>query len=178
MGETIPPHEELFFDANAKLDEQKRSNRELELSFSLVIATKPNVAKYSASGTVTLEGDMKDIAKKLETNPKTNIPQILFTVYQHIFSSIYLLSAVLKTPYPPPDLLHPMQEKIQIIAQGSGTQTSERQLDKSSEPLEAVIDSEALTRTTGDPNAANEKPIVQTQAQDAGDEGKAEQSVA
>jgi hypothetical protein len=62
-----------------------------------------------------MEGSAQDIKKKLEVNPKTKIPQILFTVYQHVFSAIYMLSSILNTPYPPPDLLHPMQEKIQIL---------------------------------------------------------------
>jgi len=60
-------------------------------------------------------GKPDDIKKKLEINPKTKIPQILFTIYQHVFNSIYMLSANLNTPYPPPDLLHPMAEKIQIL---------------------------------------------------------------
>jgi hypothetical protein len=64
---------------------------------------------------VTLEGSSADIQKKLEANPKTKIPQILFTVYQHVFNSIYILASILNTPYPPPDLLHPMAEKIQIL---------------------------------------------------------------
>jgi len=63
---------------------------------------------------VTITGKQADLKKKLEVNPKTNIPQILFTVYQHVFNSIYMLSSVLNAPYPPPDLLHPMAEKIQI----------------------------------------------------------------
>jgi hypothetical protein len=67
------------------------------------------------TGTVTLEGNAQDIKKRLEVNPKTKIPQILFTVYQHAFSSIYTLSSILNAPYPPPDLLHPMQERIQIF---------------------------------------------------------------
>ncbi|MCX8153508.1 MAG: hypothetical protein N3E52_03635 [Candidatus Bathyarchaeota archaeon] len=71
--------------------------------------------KYSTTGVVTLEGAPADIKKKLEANPKTNIPQILFTVYQHVFNSIYILASILNTPYPPPDLLHPMAEKIQIL---------------------------------------------------------------
>lgn len=50
------------------------------------------------------------------------IPQILFTVYQHVFNSIYMLSSILNTPYPPPDLLHPMAEKIQIISTPSQSQ--------------------------------------------------------
>ncbi|MCW4007946.1 MAG: hypothetical protein NWF09_04545 [Candidatus Bathyarchaeota archaeon] len=79
------------------------------------ITTKPNVVKYSTAGVVTLEGAPADVKKKLEANPKTNIPQILFTVYQHVFNSIYILASILNTPYPPPDLLHPMAEKIQIL---------------------------------------------------------------
>jgi hypothetical protein len=107
--------EELFFDINAKLEEQKKGSDQAVLSFQLSITTKPNVVKYTVMGTVTLEGSTLDIKKRLEVNPKTKIPQILFTVYQHVFSSIYILSSILNTPYPPPDLLHPMQEKIQIL---------------------------------------------------------------
>ena len=82
----------------------------------MAISTKPNVVKYSTTGTVTLVGKADDIKKKLEVNPKTKIPQILFTIYQHVFNSIYMLSSNLSTPYPPPDLLHPMAEKIQILS--------------------------------------------------------------
>jgi hypothetical protein len=100
---------------NAKLEEQKRSGNQVELNFSLFITTKPNIVKYSTSGSVTLEGASADVQKKLAANPKTKIPQILFTVYQHVFNSIYILASILNTPYPPPDLLHPMAEKIQIL---------------------------------------------------------------
>lgn len=108
--------EELFFDVNAKLEEQKRENNQVTLSFNLTISTKPNVVKYNTSGLVTLAGKQDDIKKKLEVNPKTHIPQILFTIYQHVFNSIFILSSNLNTPYPPPDLLHPMAEKIQILS--------------------------------------------------------------
>ena len=108
--------DELFFDVNAKLEEQKRENSQVTLSFNLAISTKPNVVKYSTAGLVILAGKPDDIKKKLEVNPKTHIPQILFTIYQHVFNSIYILSSNLNTPYPPPDLLHPMAEKIQILS--------------------------------------------------------------
>jgi hypothetical protein len=125
--------EEFFFDINAKLEEQKRTSRQATLAFSLSVTTKPSVAKYAATGMLTLEGDAQDISKKLEVNPKTKIPQILFTVYQHVFSSIYLLSSVLDAPYPPPDLLHPMQEKIQILPQSSEHQAPQPQQEKTVE---------------------------------------------
>lgn len=116
--------EELFFDINAKLEEQKKGTNEVTLAFSLAISTKPNVVKYNTSGLVILTGKQDDIKKKLEVNPKTKIPQILFTIYQHVFNSIYILSSNLNTPYPPPDLLHPMAEKIQILS--NITPTSEK----------------------------------------------------
>jgi hypothetical protein len=115
--------EELFFDINAKIEEQKKENNQVTLGFQLAISTKPNVVKYSTAGSVTLTGKPDDIKKKLEVNPKTKIPQILFAIYQHVFSSIYMLSSNLNTPYPPPDLLHPMAEKIQIAANPAPDQT-------------------------------------------------------
>jgi hypothetical protein len=128
--------EEFFFDVNAKLEEQKRTSRQATLAFNLSITTKPSVAKYAATGVLTLEGDSQDINKKLEVNPKTKIPQILFTVYQHVFNSIYLLSSVLDTPYPPPDLLHPMQEKIQILPKSAENQAPQPQQEKTIKPPE------------------------------------------
>jgi hypothetical protein len=106
----------LFFDINAKIEEQKKGTNQVTLNFELAISTKPNVVKYLTTGSVTLVGKPDDIKKKLEVNPKTKIPQILFTIYQHVFNSIYMLSSTLNTPYPPPDLLHPMAEKIQILS--------------------------------------------------------------
>jgi hypothetical protein len=148
---TVPrgPSEDLFFDINAKLDEQKMSSNQAVLSFEISIMTKPNVVKYVVAGTVTLEGNMQDVKKKLEVNPKTKIPQILFTVYQHVFSSIYTLSSILSTPYPPPDLLHPMQEKIQILRAASnneGAQAAKEQETPAKKPP-------AQTTTTSRTNA-------------------------
>lgn len=109
---------------NAKLEERKKETNELLLNFELTISTKPNVVKYSISGNVILIGKSDDIKKKLEVNPKTKVPQLLFTIYQHVFNSIYMLSSNLNTPYPPPDLLHPMAEKIQITSNTSQAQTA------------------------------------------------------
>ena len=113
----------MFFDINAKIEEQKKGTNQVTLNFDLAISTKPNVVKYLTTGSVTLVGKPDDIKKKLEVNPKTKIPQILFTIYQHVFNSIYMLSSTLNTPYPPPDLLHPMAEKIQILSNNPQNQS-------------------------------------------------------
>lgn len=109
------PAEDLFFDINAKLEENKKNTNQVAVGFNLMISTKPSIVKYIIDGTVTLDGPPTEIKKKLEPNPKTKIPQILFTVYQLVFNAIYMLAGVLNTPYPPPDLLHPMAEKIKIL---------------------------------------------------------------
>jgi hypothetical protein len=119
---------------NAKLEEQKKDSNQVTLNFELTISTKPNVVKYSVTGNVSLVGKPDDIKKKLEVNPKTKIPQLLFTIYQHVFNSIYMLSANLNTPYPPPDLLYPMAEKIQII---SGTPQNQLPPEKTEAPAPA-----------------------------------------
>lgn len=148
------PTEDLFFDVNAKLEEQKKGVDQVTLSFSLSISTKPNVVKYSTTGTVAMEGRSEDIKKKLELNPKTNIPQILFAVYQHVFNSIYMLSSILNTPYPPPDLLHPMAEKIQILPvtfeeQAAKGESSDQQAKEPPSQPVAAASEENSQSTTG-----------------------------
>ncbi len=117
------------------MEEQKKGANQVTLNFNLAISTKPNVVKYLTTGSVTMVGKMDDIKKKLEINPKTKIPQILFTIYQHVFNSIYMLSSNLNTPYPPPDLLHPMAEKIQILS--NNVAESQPAPEKSEAPAEA-----------------------------------------
>jgi hypothetical protein len=148
----------LFFDINAKLEEQKKGANQVTLAFELAISTKPNVVKYSTSGVVTLTGKPDDVKKKLEVNPKTNIPQILFTIYQHVFNSIYMLSSTLNTPYPPPDLLHPMAEKIQIL---SGATPTEKEKPPATPPTQAGTPTASPASPSTPPPAAPAAPTAQ-----------------
>jgi len=156
MGQNVSS--EAFFNVNAKLEEQKKTNSQAELTFNLSIETKPNLVKYMVTGIVKLEGNMQDINKRLEVNPKTKIPQILFTVYQHVFSSIYLLSSVLDTPYPPPDLLHPMQEKIQILSKSTENEKAQPQQETKTEPSQPTKMAETSEKT------AQEKVVIEKSA--------------
>ena len=127
----------------------------MTLNFNLAISTKPNVVKYNTAGSVTLIGKPDDIKKKLEVNPKTKIPQILFTIYQHVFNSIYMLSSNLNTPYPPPDLLHPMAEKIQIL---SSTPQNQPPPEKPEAPAVATASNSAVSAASGAASAQNQAP--------------------
>jgi hypothetical protein len=144
---------------NAHLEEQKRGSNQVTLNFSLIISTKPNIVKYSAAGAVTLEGPFADIQKKLEANPKTKIPQILFTVYQHIFNSIYILASILNTPYPPPDLLHPMAEKIQILPTTPKPEPAAAP-EQPATPEKPPAETAPATTGTGTPQPASGQPAA------------------
>ena len=93
-----------------------------------------------------MSGKPDDIKKKLEVNPKTKIPQILFTIYQHVFNSIYILSSNLNTPYPPPDLLHPMAEKIQILSNATSNQSPPEKTETAPSASPATIAQPAETK--------------------------------
>jgi hypothetical protein len=145
---------------NAQLEEQKRGSNQVTLNFNLLITTKPNIVKYLTKGIVTLEGPSVEVQKKLEANPKTKIPQILFTVYQHVFNSIYILASILNTPYPPPDLLHSMAEKIQILPstppaklQPEQTATPEQPSTPEKPPVQAAGIQQPATGQTAAPAA-------------------------
>ena len=147
---------------NAKLEEQKRSGNQVTLNFNLSITTKPNIVKYSTVGIVTLEGPSADVKKKLEANPKTNIPQILFTVYQHVFNSIYILASILNTPYPPPDLLHPMAEKIQILPT---TSTPKPEPEQTATPQQPPVQTATANKTgTGTQQPTSGQPSTSASA--------------
>jgi len=109
-----------------------------------VIGTKPSVVKYAVRGKATLEGKTEEIEKMLEINPETKVPHVLGIIYQHVFTSTYLLSTILNAPYPPPDLLHIVEEKLglppeeeailQTSAQTSPEETTEKVVKKPDQP--------------------------------------------
>jgi glutathione S-transferase len=96
---------ELNFDVNAKLEEKERRSGRLIVSFVLTVGTKPSVVKFEVEGLATLEGKNPAIEKLLEVNPETKIPLLLHRIYQHVFTSTFLLATLLDASYPPPDLL-------------------------------------------------------------------------
>lgn len=95
----------LNFDVNVKLEEKERRSGRLVVGFVLTVGTKPSVAKFEVEGMATLKGKNPEIERLLEMDPKTKIPLLLHRVYQHVFTSTFLLATLLGTSYPPPNLL-------------------------------------------------------------------------
>lgn len=102
----------VTFDVNVKMDELSRTGDSLTLSFLLSISTRPGLVKFEVGGTATVTGGQKAFESALEEDPESNVPKVLHTIYQHSFTSLFLLSTLIDSPYPPPDLLHsPVQTK-------------------------------------------------------------------
>jgi len=95
----------LNFDVNAKLEEKDRKSGMRVVGFVLTVGTKPSIAKFEVEGIATLEGKNAGIEKLLEVDPTNKIPLLLKRIYQHVFTSTYLLAALLDTSHPPPDML-------------------------------------------------------------------------
>ncbi len=101
----------VVFDVDVKMDEESRTNDELTISYTITITTKPNIVQFEARGKAVIGGGRKSFDAALAVDEKYKVPRVLQTIYQRIFASLYILSTLLETPYPPPDLIH-SPEKI------------------------------------------------------------------
>lgn len=128
LGEK-PLSGELTFDVGVKLEEKERKSGRVTILFVLTVGTKPNVVKFGIEGLATLVGKDADIEKLLEIDPETRIPIMLYGVYQRVFMALFLVSTLLETPYPPPDLFHSSRQpgpKVEISA-AAGTVSAPEQ---------------------------------------------------
>jgi len=89
------------------------------LSFLLSISTKPSLVKFEAGGTATITGGQNAFDDALETDKETKVPKVLHTIYQHTFTSLFLLSTLIDSPYPPPDLIHAPKQMRELEDNGS-----------------------------------------------------------
>ena len=94
------------FDIQVEMKEEERRGEELTLSFRFSISTKPPVAKFEVGGRTIILGPSRATEAVLEVDPETQVPTILYMVYQKVFTSLFLLSSFLDSPCPPPDLLY------------------------------------------------------------------------
>ena len=104
--DTTADTSEVNFDVDVKMDEEGRTNDELTLSFLLTISTKPSLVQFEAGGRAVIRGGRKAFDAALEVDDSAGVPKILFTIYQRVVTSLFLVSSLLDAPYPPPDLIH------------------------------------------------------------------------
>ncbi len=93
------------YSLNVSLSERDRSSETLVLSFTLELTSQPQAARFKVSGSATLKGTKDEIREGITAPDDTKPPPILVTIYERIYSTIYLLSGALKVPHPLPNLL-------------------------------------------------------------------------
>lgn len=115
----------VTFDVDVKMDEENRTNDELTISFLLTISTKPALARFEVRGIASVVGGRRAFEAALEVDEATNVPKLLHTIYQKVFTSIFLISSLIDTPFPPPDLLHSPTETRDLDADAVALQGEE-----------------------------------------------------
>lgn len=111
MGESP---DSVVFDVDVKMDEESKTNEELMISFLITINTKPSLVQFEVGGTAVLTGGKAAFDYALEVDEESRVPRVLHTVYQRIFTPLFVLSNMLEAPYPPPDLIHSPNETRQL----------------------------------------------------------------
>ena len=86
----------VSFDVDVKMDEVDRNNNELEISFLLTINTKPALVQFEAGGTARITGGRKVFEVALAADKSSNVPRLLHTIYQKVFTSIFLMSSTVQ----------------------------------------------------------------------------------
>lgn len=126
LNENLPPGE-ITFDVGAKLEEKERRTGEVTVVFVLTVGTKPNLVKFGIEGLATMRGKESEIEKMMEIDPNTKIPKVLHGVYQHVFMAIYLVSTILNSPHPPPDLFYSSKQPISKVELSGATAAEENE---------------------------------------------------
>ncbi len=104
----------VVFDVDVKMDEESRTNEELTISFLIIISTKPSLVQFEVGGTAVVTGGRAVFDSALEVDEASSVPKVLHTIYQRIFTPLFVLSNMLEAPYPPPDLIHSPSETRQL----------------------------------------------------------------
>lgn len=93
------------YSLNVSLSERDRSSEALVLGFTLELTSQPQAAKFKVSGSASLKGTRDEIKEGITAPDENKPPPILVTIYERIYSTLYVLSGALKVPHPMPNLL-------------------------------------------------------------------------
>ena len=100
---------ETTFSVNASITETERSQRQLDLKFTIDMESQPAVARLAVSGSAIVSGEDEEIDALLLVNEKDATPPIFMKIYEKVYAILYLLCGSLKIPYPSPALLKVVQ---------------------------------------------------------------------
>lgn len=105
LSDKMNENSQSNYSLNVSLSEKDRTAEALVLSFSLELTSQPQAAKFKVSGTATLKGTKEEIKEEITAPDEKKPPPILVTVYERVYSTLYVLAGSLKVPHPMPNLL-------------------------------------------------------------------------
>ncbi|HXY56649.1 MAG TPA: hypothetical protein VEH01_03455 [Nitrososphaerales archaeon] len=93
------------YSLNVSLAERERTSDHLVLSYSLELTSQPQMARFKVSGSATLKGTRDEIKEGITASDDNKPPAVLLTIYERIYSTLYVLAGALRVPHPMPNLL-------------------------------------------------------------------------
>jgi hypothetical protein len=95
----------VTFRVNVKFDESSRKVEETAVDFGITVTTEPNISRLNLEGTTVVKGKAEEIERVFETPSDSKVPNLLFEIYDRLYSAIYVTSMVVDVPCPSPGLL-------------------------------------------------------------------------
>ncbi len=105
LSEKATEHSSSNYSLNVSLAEKDRSPEALVLSYTLELTSQPQAARFKVAGSATLKGTRDEIKEAITAPDDSKPPPVLVTVYERIYSTLYVLAGALKVPQPLPNLL-------------------------------------------------------------------------
>lgn len=90
---------------NVSLSEKERTSDTLVLTFALTLTSQPQAANFKVAGSAALKGTKDEIKGGITAPDDNKPPPVLLTIYERIYSTLYVLAGVMKVPQPLPNLL-------------------------------------------------------------------------
>lgn len=95
----------VTFRINVKFDEISRKVDETTVEFGITINMEPNIGKFGIEGNAIIIGKTEVMNEAFSTPPNSKIPNILYQIYDKLFTTIYVITSMLDMPCPSPELL-------------------------------------------------------------------------
>ena len=105
MSEKATENANSNYSLNVSLAEKDRSSDALVLTFTLELTSQPQAARFKVMGSAALRGNREEIKEAISAPDDNKPPPVLVTIYERIYSTIYVLAGALKVPHPLPNLL-------------------------------------------------------------------------
>ena len=110
----------IIFNLNVKLEEVEQSADRAVVHFGLNINTQPHLAKFSIDGLATVEAKPDVIDRLFQNDPTTQVPRLVNRVYKEIYTTVFILAAVIRVPAPSPGLLYSQKVPIAMDSRSPG----------------------------------------------------------